>query len=350
MLTGKHRKTALILGITGQDGAHLAADLLSQGWKVYGGFRRGHATKLWRLEELGILDQLNLVNLNLHEPHQVIEVISQLQPNCLYHLAGESFVADSFQQPRSIIETNTLGTLNVLEAVRIFSPETRLFFASSAEVFGVAGSKGALNEQSPLRPNNPYGISKLAAQQLVSVYRERHGIHAVCGIMFNHEGPLRARNFVTRKITFHLARLRIEGGPPMQLGAFDAARDWGSAVDYAQAIPMTLNLDTPQDFVFATGKETTVRDFLELAGEAAGFAPEFEGDGTSMICRDEKSGDTLATVSPQHFRPFDTPALVGNSTHLKQATGFNGSRDISVIVEEMVESDLRRRKNGATHV
>jgi GDPmannose 4,6-dehydratase len=229
MATSKSQKTALILGVTGQDGAHLAADLLGQGWKVYGGFRRGHATKLWRLEELDILDQLNLVNLNLHEPHQVIEVISQLQPDRLYHLAGESFVADSFQQPRSIIETNTLGTLNVLEAIRIFSPETRLFFASSAEVFGVANGGGLLDEQSPSRPINPYGISKLAAQQLVGVYRERHGLHAVCGIMFNHEGPLRARNFVTRKITFHLARLSMDGGPPMQLGAFNAARDNNSS-------------------------------------------------------------------------------------------------------------------------
>ena len=294
----KQGKTTLILGVTGQDGAHLAADLLSRGWKVHGGFRRGHVTKLWRLEELGILGKLNLVNLNLHEPHQVIEIISQLQPSRLYHFAGESFIADSFQQPRSVIETNTLGTLNVLEAVRIFSPKTRLFFASSAEVFGTPSARDLLDEESPLRPSNPYGISKLSAQQLVGVYRERHGLHAVCGIMFNHEGPLRARNFVTRKITFHLARLRVDGGPPMQLGAFDAARDWGSAVDYSRAVPMTLELDTPRNFVFATGKETTVSDFLRLSAEAAGFSPAFEGEGLSIMCRDAKSGQTLAVVSP----------------------------------------------------
>ncbi len=350
MTKNKETRTALILGVTGQDGAHLATDLLREGWEVHGGFRRGHATKLWRLEELGILDQLQLVNLNLHEPHQVIEVISQLKPARLYHLAGESFVADSFQQPRSIMETNTVGTLNVLEAVRIFSPETRLFFASSAEVFGSTQSKSLLDEHSAMHPNNPYGISKLAAQQLVKVYRERHGLYAVCGIMFNHEGPLRARNFVTRKITFHMARLKIDGGPPMQLGAFDAARDWGSAIDYTRAIPMTLNVDSPRDFVFATGKETTVREFLHIAGEVAGLAPEFEGEGSSMVCRDAKSGSELAIVSTQYFRPFDTPPLVGNPARLKSATGFKGSRDITAIAEDMVEADLRRRKNGAVHV
>ena len=345
-----NHKTALILGVTGQDGAHLASDLLREGWEVHGGFRRGHATKLWRLEELGILDRLKLVNLNLHEPHQVIEVISQLQPDYLYHLAGESFVADSFQQPRSILETNAVGTLNVLEAVRIFSPETRLFFASSAEVFGSAEANTLLNEKSAMLPKNPYGISKLAAQQLVNVYRERHGLYAVCGIMFNHEGPLRARNFVTRKITFHMARLKIDGGPPMQLGGFNAARDWGSAIDYARAIPMTLSLDSPQDFVFATGKETTIREFLHLAGEVTGFSPVFEGEGSSMMCRDSKTGNELAIVSSQYFRPFDTPPLVGNPERLKDATGFDGSRDITAIAKEMVEADLRRRKDGAVHV
>lgn len=350
MAAHKREKSALILGVTGQDGAHLAADLIDQGWTVHGGFRRGHATKLWRLEELRILDKVRLVNLNLHEPHQVIEVISQIRPNHLYHFAGESFVADSFQQPRSIFETNTLGTLNVLEAVRIFSPETRLFFSSSAEIFGTGCVETPLDEKSPLRPINPYGISKLAAQQLVGVYRQRHNIYAVCGIMFNHEGPLRARNFVTRKITYHLARLRAEGGPPMQLGAFDSARDWGSAIDYARAIPLTLELDTPQDFVFATGKETTVGEFLRLGAEAAGFSPEFDGQDLSMTCRDTKSGKILATVSSQYFRPFDTPPLIGNPARLKQATGFAGSRDISTIVEEMISADLQRRTNGMIHV
>ena len=350
MATNNHEKTALILGVTGQDGAHLADELLSHGWSVYGGFRRGHSTKLWRLEELGILDKVNLTNLNLHEPHQVIEIISQIRPNCLYHFAGESFIADSFQQPRSMIETNTLGTLNILEAIRIFSPETRLFFSSSAEVFSSPNAKVLLDENSPMNPSNPYGISKLAAQHLVGVYRERYGLHAVCGIMFNHEGPLRARNFVTRKITYHLARMRIDGGPPMQLGSFDAARDWGSAIDYARAIPMTLNVDIPEDFVFATGEETKVRDFLSLSAEFAGFLPIFEGDGQSITCRDSKSDQVLATVSPKYFRPFDTPPLIGNSERLKQATGFEGSRSISVIAEEMVKADIQRRKNGLVHV
>src|SRR5579871_2691122 len=201
-------RTALIIGVTGQVGALLAAHLVEQGWKVYGGFRRGHSSKLWRLEELGIFDKISLVNMNLHEPHQIIEVLKDIRPAHIYHLAGESFVADSYQQPRSIIETNVLGTLNVLEAMRICAPDSRLFFSSSAEIFGSAEGDKLLDENIPHRPENPYAISKLTAQNLVNLYRDRHGMHTVCGIMFNHESAFRSRTFVTRKITYHMARLR----------------------------------------------------------------------------------------------------------------------------------------------
>lgn len=343
-------KSALILGVTGQDGAHLAAELLAQGFTVYGGFRRGHNSKLWRLNELAILERIKLVNINLHEPHQVMEAIKTLNPTHIYHLAGESFVADSFQQPRSIIETNSLGTLNVLEAIRISAPEARLFFASTAEIFGAVAAGQILDETSTIAPLNPYGISKLTAQLLTSMYRTRHNIWAASGIMFNHEGPLRARNFVTRKITYNLARLRLDGGEPMKLGALASTRDWGAAADYARAIPMSVNLDTPQDFIFATGAATSVQQFLHLAAEAAGFAPVFEGEGVAMTCRDKTSGNMLATVSDQYFRPFDTPPLIGNPARLKHATGFTGSRSIATIAEEMVKADLARRKNGMIHV
>jgi len=349
-MTPRKPGTALILGVTGQDGALLANELLAQGWRVHGGFRRGHSSKMWRLEELGILDKVDLSNINLHEPHQVIEAISTIRPDAIYHFAGESFVADSFHQPRSIIEVNVLGTLNVLEAIRIASPESRLFFASSAEIFGTADDGKLLSESDPHRPTNPYGVSKLTAQQLVGIYRERHKTHAVCGIMFNHEGPLRARNFVTRKITYNLARLRQDGGAPMQLGALNSCRDWGAASDYVAAMPLALNVATPQDYVFATGRKTSVQQFLEMAAEAAGFKPVFEGEGAAMSCRDGKSGQTLAVVSAQYFRPFDTPPLIGNPARLKKATGFTGSRELAAIAEEMVKADLHRRKNGHIHV
>lgn len=344
------RKSALILGVTGQDGALLARHLLERGWTVHGGFRRGNASKLWRLEELDIQSRLNLVNINLHEPHQVIDVISTLQPDHIYHFAGESFVADSFQQPRSIIETNTLGTINVLEAVRMFSKASRLFFASSSEVFGDEHDGQPLDEMSAFRPNNPYSISKLAAQQMVGVYRERHGLHAVAGIMFNHESPFRARNFVTRKISYNMARLKLDDGSPMQLGALSGARDWGSAEDYVKAIPALLDLDYASDFVFATGRSTSVGEFLLMAGEAAGFSPVIEGEGRNAECRDTRTGKVLAVIADRYFRPFDTPSLIGNPNKLKNATGFTGSRDVATIAQEMVAADLDRRKQGMTHV
>lgn len=343
-------RSALILGVTGQDGSHLAADLLSQGYAVYGGYRRGHSSKLWRLEELKILDRVQLINVNVNEPHQVLEALTTLKPAEVYHLAGESFVADSFEQPRSVIEANVIGALNVLEAIRIVAPGTRLFYAASAEMFGASLDGRLLDEMSPFRPTNPYGISKLAGHQLVGMYRERHKIHAVCGIMFNHEGPLRARNFVTRKITYNLARLKLAGGKPMQLGALTSARDWGFAADYAALMPRLLALDTLDDFVVATGEKTTVKEFVSLAAHAAGFDPVFEGDGASTTCRDRKSGLPLVEVSAKYFRPFDTPPLIGNPAKVKAATGFKGSRDVGAIAEAMIAADILRRKNGMTHV
>ena len=349
-MTASKTRTALILGVTGQDGAILAADLLRQGWHVRGGFRRGHNTKLWRLEELGIMGKVDMVNINLHEPFQVIEAISSVRPDHIYHFAGESFVADSYQQPRSVLETNVLGTLNVLDAMRIAAPESKLFFASSAEVFGIPDNDQLLDENSSFRPNNPYGVSKLTAQQLVGIYRERHKLHTVCGLMFNHEGPWRARNFVTRKITYHLARLRLEGGPPVQLGALDSGRDWGAAADYIGILPSVLDNVPPQDYVFATGVKTSVQDFLRVAAEAAGFTPAFDGEGLAMTCRDSKTGLVLATVAAKYFRPFDTPPLIGNPARLKRVTRFKGSRDVAALAEDMIKADIERRKSGATHV
>ncbi|MFD2207951.1 GDP-mannose 4,6-dehydratase [Kiloniella antarctica] len=350
MVNKKAVKTALVLGISGQDGSLLATSLLKEGWRVVGGTRRGIVNKYWRLDELGIFDQVELVNINLQEPHMVLDIVRELQPNHIYHLAGESFVEDSFHLPRVTMEANYFGTLNLLEAIRTSSSETRLFFASSSEVFGSTVSKEALDEKTPFRPINPYGISKLAAQQLVEIYRERYGLYALSGIMFNHEGPMRARNFVTRKISFNLARLKMEGGTPMQLGNFDAARDWGLASDYTMVMPEVLELKEAQDFVFATGKLSTVREFLSLAAEAVGFVPVFEGKGLFSVCLDRSSGLKLAEVSEKYFRNFDTPPHKGSPARLLKMTKFSGSHDVSVIATQMIEADLHRRKIGHVDV
>lgn len=343
-------RTALVLGISGQDGAHAAAHLLARGWTVHGGFRRGSAAKTWRTDHLGITKSLILHNVNIDEPFNLIEVLRLIKPRIVLHLAGESFVADSFAHPTTTFTANTTGTLNVLEAVRITVPGSRVFFASSSEVFQAATANELLDESSPMLPSNPYGISKLAAQHLVRMYRENYGLHASTGILFNHEGPLRARSFVTRKISYNLARLAHAGGDPVELGGFSAERDWGAADDYTRVMLDILDQPTPGDFVIATGQLTSVRRFLELAAIAAGFRPRFEGVGADERCVDAPTGRVLARVSPHYFRPFDSSARRGDSSKLKRTTGWSGSRPVESLAEEMVSADLQRWKTGNTNV
>jgi GDPmannose 4,6-dehydratase len=343
-------KIALITGVTGQDGAHLASRLLEDGWTVYGGFRRGSSNKTWRINFLGIADRVKLVECQLNELQNIIEVIQSVKPSHIYNLAGESFVADSFKYPGVTFEVNTLGTLNVLEASRLVAPEARLFCASSSEVFGPPKSAHLLNETAVCAPSNPYGISKLAAQHLVRLYRDRYGLQACSGILFNHEGPLRGREYVTRKITFNVARLKTQGGPPMELGDLNAARDWGAAEDYVGAMQDMLEMEQPDDLVIATGHLTTVRQFLAMAATAAGFEPVFEHQGLKETCKDAKSGMMLALVSPRYFRSHDTQPLAGDSSRMRKLTGWKGSRSIGNLVEQMVCADIERWEKGITNV
>ena len=350
MTKDKHKPVAFITGVTGQDGAHLAASLLRDGYRVYGGFRRGSTNKTWRMDYLGITGDIDLVEFQLNEPQNLIEILQAIRPDEIYNLAGESFVADSFKYPGVSLDANAHGTLNILEAVRLMSPESRLFFASSSEVFGRNPDDSLLDENSRFCPGNPYAISKLAADCFVRLYREKYGLYACSGILFNHEGPLRGRQFVTRKITYNIARLKLAGGDPIELGDLNAARDWGSAIDYVEAMRAMLGLDRARDFVIATGQLSTVRDWLSLAAAAAGFDPVFEGQGVTEICVDKVSGKKIAIVSERYFRPYDTGALAGDPGQIKQATGWEQSRNLHQIVEEMVAEDLNRRERGQIDV
>ena len=343
-------KKALILGVTGQDGGHIAAHLCESDWEVFGGFRRGSSNKVWRLEHLGIKNKIQMVNINIDEPYNLAEILRSVRPDHVYHFAGESFVADSFIHPITTMQANALGTLNVLEAMRLTVPDAKLFFASSSEVFSNNEAGVLLNEHSEQLPSNPYGISKMTAQQFVRMYREKYGLFACSGILFNHEGPLRTRSFVTRKITYNLARLRLRGGDPIELGCFNACRDWGAAEDYTKAMTLVLGLDEPEDFVFATGQLTTVRDFLADAAEVAGFDPIFEGIGENEVCIDRLTGIQIAHVSPRYYRPFDSSARAGDSTKLKLTTGWKGSRPVHKIAAEMIQTDIERWEKGITNV
>lgn len=343
-------KKALIIGATGQDGAHLARHLLSKGYAVHGTFRRETSNKLWRLEHFGILDKVKLAESEIGDTHGIIQILSEVGPDEIYHLAGHSMVADSFKHPGVTIQANTLGLLNVLEAVRLIAPKARLFFASSSEVFGECPPDTRLNEDSPQRPSNPYGISKLAAQHLVRVYRETYGLFACSGIMFNHEGPVRARQFVTRKIVYNMVRLKNAGGQPMLMGEMDSARDWGAAEDYVKAMNLMLAIERPQDLVIATGRLTSVRDFLRAAAEAVGFQPVFHGSDLKEVCTDVRTGVELARASDRYLRKHGTPPLVGDAARLTALTGWQPQQGIKDIIMDMIGADQARFEQGVTNV
>lgn len=345
----KRKPVAFITGITGQDGAHLADSLLGKGYTVYGGFRRG-VNKIWRTDYLGITDQIDLVECQLNEPQFLIELLQEIKPDEIYNLAAESFVADSYKHPSVTLTTNTSGSLNILDAIRLVSPDSRVLFASSSEIFGCNPGCGLLNEDSRHQPINPYAISKLAADYFVKMYREKYGLFACSAILFNHEGPLRGGQYVSRKITYNIARLKLKGGEPFELGNLDAARDWGAAIDYVEAMRLMLSLDSPEDFVVATGQLSKVRDLLELSALAVGFDPVFEGSGETEICVDKSSGKEICKVSKRYFRPHDTSPLVGDASKIESKTGWKRTKKIEQVIEEMVVADLDRREKGIVNV
>lgn len=343
------KPTVFITGVTGQDGAHLAQLLLSKGYQVFGGFRRG-ANKVWRLDYLGITDKITLIEFQLGEPQSIISILKENQFDEIYNLAAESYVADSFKYPNVTLEANTHATCNILDAVRLVSPNTRMFFASSSEVFGNGHGLSMLSESAMPNPGNPYAISKLAADYFVKLYREKYGLFACIGILFNHEGPLRGGQFVSRKISYNVARLHVKGGEPFALGNLNAGKDWGSAIDYVEAMWLMLKADKPQDFIISTGKLATVRDLLRIASVSAGFNPIFEGEGINELCKDRKTGLVIAKVSERYFRPFDTPAIIGDSSKIELELGWKKTKDFKQLIEEMVAVDIDRWERGITNI
>ena len=341
-MKNNNKPVAFISGITGQDGAHLANLLLMKGYAIYGGYRRG-INKTWRLDYLGITQKIRLIEFQLNEPQSIILILQKIKPNELYHLAAESFVADSFKYPNMVLETNTHATCNILEAIRITSPNTRMFFASSSEVFG----HGELLDETSVRyPENPYAISKLSADYFIKMYREKYGLFVCSGILFNHEGPLRGGQFVSRKITHNIARLKLKNGEPIALGNLNASRDWGAAIDYVKAMWLMLVADDPKDYVIATGRLTTVRDFLKVSALEVGFDPVFEGEGKDELCIDKDTGMKIAKVSKLYFRPFDTLPLTGNSLKIESDLGWKKEVNFEKLISTMVKADIARWNEG----
>ena len=339
------QKTALITGITGQDGAYLTQLLLGKNYRVVGAMRRASTLNLPRLAALGVADDVELMTLDMQDFISIAQLIKEVAPDEIYNLGGQSSVQASFKQPLYTAQTSGRGTMSLLEAMRIVAPETRLFEAASSEVFG-QNADGKVDESHDFHPRSPYGVAKLFAYWSVVNYREAYDLHASNGIMFNHESPLRGMDFVTRKITTNLAQIACGNQQMLMLGNLDNARDWGFAGDYVEAMWLMLQQEAADDYVIASGGTHSVRDFVSLAGAAMGMEIEFEGEGLEARGLDKKTGRQLVGVSADFYRPSEPDPLIGNAAKADKQLGWKPKTDFAKLVTMMAESDLERARNG----
>ena len=334
----------LITGISGQDGAWLAAQLLARGDSVVGTRRTGSGDEsLWRLHELGIADhaRLQLIELDTTDAAACRRLLGATRPSALFHLAGQSGVAESFRDPIAGAHANALGSLHLLEAVRNESPDTRFVFASTAELFGDPQTVPQ-NEATAFAPRNPYAVAKQFAHAMTLSYRASYGLHASCAILFNHESPLRAADFVTRKIAAAAARLARKSGEPLLLGNLQARRDFGYAPEYVAAMLAMAEQAQSDDYVLATGVATSIREFVELAFAAAGIALDWHGAGLNEHAVDCRNGQTLVAVRAEFFRPLDAAVLVGDAAKARKQLGFSTPTDVAALARLMVEAEQRQ--------
>lgn len=340
-------KTAIITGITGQDGAYLAELLIEKGYKVYGTYRRAASTNFWRIEELGIKGHpnLQLMEYDLTDLGSSIRLLEKTGATEVYNLAAQSFVAVSFDQPMTTAQITGLGPLNLLEAIRIVNPKIRFYQASTSEMFGKV-QEIPQTENTPLYPRSPYGVAKLYAHWMTINYRESYDIFGTSGILFNHESPLRGLEFVTRKITDAFARIKVGKQDMLELGNLDAKRDWGYAKEYVEGMWRMLQADQPDTYVLATNRTETVRDFVNMAAKAAGYALEFKGEGEAEVGIDTATGKTLVRVNPKFYRPAEVELLIGNPEKAKRELGWEPQVTLEQMCQMMVEADLRRVERG----
>jgi len=340
-------KIAVVTGVTGQDGAYLAALLLEKGYTVYGTYRRTSSVNFWRLEELGLAshDRLQLVEYDLTDLGASIGLINRAQPAEIYNLAAQSFVGVSFEQPTTTAQITGLGALNLLEAVRLVSPKIRFYQASTSEMFGKVQAVPQ-KEDTPFYPRSPYGVAKLFAHWMTVNYRESYGIFASSGILFNHESPLRGREFVTRKITDAVARIKLGQQDALELGNIDAKRDWGYAKEYVEGMWRMLQADEPDTFVLATNRTETVRDFVRMAFKGAGMQVEFRGRDENESAIDVATGRTVMKINPQFYRPAEVELLIGDASKAESLLGWRPQTTLETLCEMMVAADLRRAEQG----
>jgi GDPmannose 4,6-dehydratase len=320
------KKTALITGILGQDGPYLAKTLLEKDYTVYGMMRRYSAPNFENLDYLGITKDVELIEGDLIDESSLINIFKNIRPDEVYNLAAQSFVGSSWEQAKLTTEVNALGVLNLLNATKYFSPTAKFYQASTSEMFGVEHRDGFQNEETPFHPRSPYGVSKVYGYWITINYRESYGLFTVNGILFNHESPIRGINFVTRKITDGVAKIKHGLASELHLGNLDAKRDWGFAGDYVEAMYLMLQQEKPDDYVVASGETHTVREFVETAFAAAGV----------------DNWEKYVVIDPRYKRPAEVPALRGDATKVKTKIGWEPKVSFKELVEMMVQADLKR--------
>lgn len=333
-------KRAIISGITGQDGSYLAEFLLDKGYSVHGLVRRSSQFNRTRIEHLRRENRpLELHYADLSDQTTLRRIISKIRPHEFYHLAGQSHVGLSFEIPESTVSETAVATLSLLEICRDLETSPRFFHAASSELFGVPDSFPQ-TEQTPFRPVNPYGCAKAFAANLCSVYREAHSMFVVNGILYNHESPRRGESFVTRKIASTVARIATGSGEVLELGNLDSERDWGYAPEYVEAMWLTLQHSVADDFVFATGTSTTVRNFAVAAFLEAGITLNFHGAGENETGTDKATGKTVLRVNPKFFRPVDSHYLVGDPTKAHHVLGWKPFTTGALVAQLLTRAEL----------
>jgi GDPmannose 4,6-dehydratase len=340
-------KTAVVTGVTGQDGAYLAQLLLSKGYRVYGTYRRTSSVNFWRIEELGIENDpnLHLIEHDLTDLSVSIRLLQRSGASEVYNLAAQSFVGVSFEQPITTAKITGIGALNLLEAIRIVDSKIRFYQASTSEMFGKVQAVPQV-ETTPFYPRSPYGVAKLFAHWTTVNYRESYGIFGSSGILFNHESPLRGREFVTRKITDGIAKIKLGKLGCLALGNLDARRDWGFAGDYVDGMWRMLQAAEPDTFVLATNRTESVRDFLRMAFQAVEIDIEFSGSGSDEIGVEPKTGRTILRVDRRFYRPAEVDVLIGDATKAKEKLGWEPKVGLEDLCTMMIEADLRRNAAG----
>jgi GDPmannose 4,6-dehydratase len=342
-------KSAIVTGVTGQDGAYLARFLLENGYIVYGAYRRTSSVNFWRIEELGIdrHPNLRLVEFDLTDLSASIRLLQQSGATEVYNLAAQSFVGVSFDHPVTTAEITGIGALNLLEAIRCVNPAIRFYQASTSEMFGKVQAVPQ-DETTYFWPRSPYGVSKLFAHWTTVNYRESYNIFACSGILFNHESPLRGREFVTRKITDSVAKIKLGLLDCLELGNIDAKRDWGFAKDYVEGMWLMLQADEADTYVLATNRTETVRDFVTMAFKAADIDIALSGEAENETAIDVATGKTVMQINSRFYRPAEVELLIGNPTKAKEKLGWEPKTTLEELCHMMVESDLRRNRAGTS--